>query len=197
MKAYTQITEPVEGMGVNFPFQMEDAFSFDRMLPLLWPAVRVYGIHQIFTEKQLKSKAVQLALNWPLYSTNYASMSPYSSIDPNSGGRTWPAFGIVNHKDYNSTTMTKEEDSDVYVWWRDDGKSSEGDGDGTISLPVKASTSSKNTDKDADKEKEKDSNNEEKSKSSDSKSTKKSNSGSARRRLRNRRRNASTLKANE
>jgi hypothetical protein len=95
--AYEHWTEPVEGMGINFPFKQEDHFAFDRMLEIVHYSVRIYGLHNVFTDKQLSSKAVQAVLNFPFYSPKKAMMSKYSSADPDSGGRVWPSLGVLNH----------------------------------------------------------------------------------------------------
>jgi hypothetical protein len=94
---YEHWTEPVEGMGINFPFKQEDHFAFDRMLEIVHYSVRVYGVHSVFTDKQLSSKAVQAVLVMPLYSPKKAMMTKHSSADPDSGGRVWPTLGILNH----------------------------------------------------------------------------------------------------
>jgi hypothetical protein len=96
-KVYETLMEPKVGMGVNFPYEQEDAFAFDRILEILHYGIRVYGIHRIFSPQQLKLKSVKVAMNMPLYSIKTASHTNYSSAHPDSGTRLWPALGLPNH----------------------------------------------------------------------------------------------------
>ena len=109
--AYTKVTEPTKGMGIKFPFEMEDAFSFDRMLEILRYGVRVYGVRAIFTDDQLKSKAVQQALSFSFYATNTGMISKYSSISPDAGTRPWASLGVINHVNFTSSTDSS------YTWY--------------------------------------------------------------------------------
>jgi hypothetical protein len=85
------------GMGVNFPYEQEDAFAFDRILEILHYGVKVYGVNRIFSPQQLRLKSVKAALKIPLYSINTASTTKYFSVQPDSGTRLWPALGLPNH----------------------------------------------------------------------------------------------------
>lgn len=96
-KVYETMMEPKKGMGVNFPYEQEDTFAFDRILEILHYGVRVYGIHRIFSPQQLKLKSVKVAMNMPLYSIKTASHTNYYSAHPDSGTRLWPALGLPNH----------------------------------------------------------------------------------------------------
>lgn len=94
---YTKYVEPTEGMLVKFPYEQDDHYSFDRLLEIVHYMVRVYGVKKVFTDKERATKPVQTALNYALYSTKTGMMTPFSSTDPDSGGRVWPSLGIQNH----------------------------------------------------------------------------------------------------
>ena len=95
---YTKWVEPKDGMEVKFPYEQDDHFAFDRMLEVVHYMVRVYGVKKVFvSDKDRASKPVQTALNYPFYSVKTAMMTPYTSTDPDSGGRVWPRVGVINH----------------------------------------------------------------------------------------------------
>ena len=94
---YTKWLEPKEGMEVKFPYDQDDHYAFDRMLEIVHYMVRVYGVKKVFTDKERLTKPVQTALNYAFYSTKTAMMTPYTSTDPDSGGRVWPSLGVQNH----------------------------------------------------------------------------------------------------
>ena len=90
---YLQYTEPLEGMGVDFPFQQVNRYAFSRLLEIVRYGVLIYGTKAIFPQPELPQPA-RLALDHPLYSTDLGTFSAYSSVDPDSGARAWTALGL-------------------------------------------------------------------------------------------------------
>ena len=93
---YKTWTEPIDGMAINFPYSQIEHFAFDRMLEIIHYGVQFYGLKRVFPDTT--TKPVKTVLNWPLYSTEAASMTQFSSVDPDSGMRAWPALGIYERR---------------------------------------------------------------------------------------------------
>ena len=95
VKAYTSAaTSAAETKKVKFPYRMDEAFKFDRLLEVVQIGCQIYGTHNIFPESTAatKSKAGKLKITTP-YSVNLASFSKYSSVSPESGQRSWGGVG--------------------------------------------------------------------------------------------------------
>jgi anti-sigma28 factor (negative regulator of flagellin synthesis) len=99
---YEKFTEPEKGMHVNYPYQQDDAFAFDRMVEIIQFGVGAYGVKKLFGVRP--SQAVNLVLARSKYTTKYASLSEYSSVLPDSGAKAWAGFGIYDR--YGLPTLT-------------------------------------------------------------------------------------------
>lgn len=93
---YKTTTQPVEGMAVNFPYSQTEGFDFDRLLEVIHQGVQYYGLKRVFPDTT--PKHVKTVLSWPLYSTEGSSFGKYSSVDPESGNRAWPALGMYQRR---------------------------------------------------------------------------------------------------
>lgn len=88
-------TVPSDGMGVSWPYEQLDAFSFDRILEIFRYGVRIYGLEGLYPDGDVPTNVIQ-SLRYPFYSTKLASFSNYSSVHPDSGSRSWNTIGMVN-----------------------------------------------------------------------------------------------------
>lgn len=93
---YTEWTEPTPGMGVNFPYRMDDHFAYDRMLEIVHYGLQVYGSKRIFKDRD--SENARTAQDYPLYSMDLGTFGEFSSVDPDSGTRAWPMLGIYKKR---------------------------------------------------------------------------------------------------
>jgi len=92
---FERYSDPVDGMGVSWPYEQADAFAFDRMLEILRYGVSVYGLQAMYPTGEIPQN-VRRSLQYPLYSTKLATYTKYSSVHPDSGSRAWNALGVIN-----------------------------------------------------------------------------------------------------
>jgi Alginate lyase len=91
---YEKWSEPQDGMYVSYPYKQTDEYAFDRMLEIIQFGVGAYGVKRLFGDKI--PAAIQVALFYPRYSTKRATMTAYSSVDPDSGSKAWPGLGVYD-----------------------------------------------------------------------------------------------------
>jgi Alginate lyase len=93
---YETLAMPVKGMHVEFPYEQENEFAFDVMLEVVQFGVGVYGAKRLFGD--FPSPEITIALAYPKYSVDRASMGDFSSVYPDSGSRAWSALGVYQRK---------------------------------------------------------------------------------------------------
>ena len=92
-RMYNVIAMPVPGMNVDFGYEQEDKFQFDRVLEIVNNAVRIYSARRVF-EGQENFLGTKVYFDYPLYSTNVSMLTTYSSSHPDSGAKLWPSLGL-------------------------------------------------------------------------------------------------------